>query len=146
MSWWERESKHKPWIFFTVFCSSSNILIRFFCLHRVASIVRPFFGAHPQNGSLKLFSPYVFVASVPLTVFSSSRPLANSLKPSRPLPSPWDRREGHPFLLVPHMHRRFQDLLFFSSHLQLTQSFPRDRLTHNQRFSLGHSKVSRQLP
>ena len=126
ISWRERESRYGPWIFFLVFFHGFNMLVHWFCLHRVESSVSPLFGAH---------LPIIF-AAIHLRGNCSTECLflftliANSLKPSLPHSSAWCRREEHPFLLVSFQHRRFVTSSFSS---QLTQSITRDELTHNQR-------------
>ena len=50
VSWGERESRIRPRIFLLVFYCSFNVFVGWFRLHKFATDVRPFFGAHPQNG------------------------------------------------------------------------------------------------
>ena len=81
----EREDGQRPWIFFLVFCCSSNVLIRWFHLYRLESSVRPLFGAH-GNFRLSSHSPSK----------SSSHLRANGLSnQSRCLTAVWCRWEEH---------------------------------------------------
>ena len=47
----ERKRRNRHWIFFLVFCCSSNILVCWFHLHSCASGVRPLFRAYSKIGA-----------------------------------------------------------------------------------------------
>ena len=62
-------SRDRPWIFFLVFCCSSNMLIRWFHLYRLMSGVRPPFGAHPKVGAATFNYLHVVLDSVHLCLY-----------------------------------------------------------------------------
>ena len=45
-----KESRHRPWVIFLVFCGWYNVLVRWFRLYSCASRVRPLFEARPKLG------------------------------------------------------------------------------------------------
>ena len=89
MSWGERVSRHRPWIFFLVFCCSSSMLVRWFCLHRFSSGVTLLFGAYSKMGASIFVCLYISLSRLQL---ESSRQAAPS-NPSRRLTSAWCQRE-----------------------------------------------------
>ena len=104
----ERVNWHRTWISSLVFCFRSNMFVHWFSFPRVTSSIRPFFGSHPQNGSPKFSSPYIFVASVQLGVFTLSRLPANPPKPTRP-PS-CTRYRGEDHICLQRLYTRAEDL------------------------------------
>ena len=68
MSWGERESRYRPWIFFLVFCCSSNVLIRWFRVHGCTSGMRILFGVNPKMKLVFFASLYISLADVQLLV------------------------------------------------------------------------------
>ena len=52
ITWWERENRQRPWIFFLVFCFISNILVCW-----IASSLGSFVDYSPQNLARKLSPP-----------------------------------------------------------------------------------------
>ena len=108
----EKESRDRPWIFFLVFCCSSTMLVLWFRFHRFASGVRPPFRSLPKNGATIFVCPYISVACVQLTVFTSSRQATNSLKPSAYLCLVLEGGP-YPFPVVPLLRRRFGIFGFF---------------------------------
>ena len=82
--------------FFPVLSYSFYMFVRLFRFHRFASGVRPLFEAHPIKEGAYFVYFYSFLASVQLTVFTSSRLLANRLSNSgHLLTSAWWWREDH---------------------------------------------------
>ena len=59
------ERSHRPWIFFLVFCCSSNVLVCWFRLYSCTSVGR-FFGAHPKIGLVIFTRLYNLVTGVQL--------------------------------------------------------------------------------
>ena len=89
------------------------MFVRWFYLHGFASGVWGSFSEPtPKNEAHNFSSPHTFVASIQLTVFTSSWLLANSLKTSCLFPSTLCRWYEHSFLLVPHLRRRPGTLFF----------------------------------
>ena len=101
ISLWEKESRHRPWVFFLVLCCISNMLGRF-------QNVNSLWDSTPQNGASKLSPPHIFATGVQLRVFTSSCLAQLVKKPSCPLPSALCRTEEHPCPLVPLMRTRFR--------------------------------------
>ena len=60
----ERKSRHKPWIFFLVFCCSCNMVVHWFHLHSCTSSRGPLFGAHPKMRAATFGFLHIVLASV----------------------------------------------------------------------------------
>ena len=71
MSWEERESRHRPWIFLLVIYCSLSILAGLFHFHKFVSGVRPLIRAHSENGACEFLS----VLTSSWLVFNSYLPL-----------------------------------------------------------------------
>ena len=67
MSRGERESRHRPWILFLVFCCSSDVFVRWFCLYSCASGLRPLFELHHKIGLVTFVRLHIFVGWVQLS-------------------------------------------------------------------------------
>ena len=109
----EGESRHRPWIFFLVFCCSSNVFVSVFRRISCESGVTPF-ERSPENGAGN-FRPVSHFSGECLTVvFSSTRLPANTFQLKF---SPYFRllseRGTYPFSVVPHMLRRSGTPLIF---------------------------------
>ena len=82
----KQASKERSWIFFLVFCCSSNMLSRWFRLYRFASGVGLLFGACLKITAATLARLPIAVSSLQLTIFTSSRFFTNWFSnTSRPL-------------------------------------------------------------
>ena len=64
MPWWEKESRHRPWIFLLDFFGDSKVLFHWFSLHSCASCVRAFFRNHPKIGAVTFHYLHIVQASV----------------------------------------------------------------------------------
>ena len=91
----EKESRHRPWIFFLTFCCSYNILVSWFLLHSCASGVGPLFGAHPKTGGVIIVFLNIFMSGVQLLYFLVTSSWQLTFKPEFLLTSTWCRREDH---------------------------------------------------
>ena len=65
----EREGKYRSWIFFLIFCCSSNLLVRWFRLHSCAFGVGPLFGAHPKTEAIIFVSLHLRGRKLPVFFF-----------------------------------------------------------------------------
>ena len=103
----ERESRHRPWLFFPTFWCSSNALFHLICLHNRASDVGPLFWAHAKTRAVIFVYLYIFVASVQL----SSLPRHTTFRTNfqtwvASLLPPGVQGNTYPFPVVLHLHWR----------------------------------------
>ena len=116
MLWGEKESRHRPWIFFLVFCYISNVLVivRRFRLHSCVSSVKTQFGAHSKLATVIFVSLYIFVAGVQLLFLpchvSESTNLQTRVIPLLP---PGVGGRTYPLSVVPILCRSFWTSCFF---------------------------------
>ena len=103
--WCGKKSRHRPWIFFLVFCCISNMLFRWVTSSLIPSLERT-----PKISARKLSSHYIFVAAVQLPVFTSSRLVDCSPKNDSSHAFNWCPWDGHPLSVAPHMHTRSWNL------------------------------------
>ena len=105
MSWGERESRHRPFIFLLVSCCSSNVFVRWFHLHRSGS------RAHLQIRAAVFYNLLIVLASdhPRLYLFASGCKVTFKSKSSAYFHLV-SEGEAYPFPVVPHM---IWDRLFF---------------------------------
>ena len=71
----EKEIRDKSWIFFLVFCCSSNVFFRWLRLHSYISGIRSLFGAHPKIGASTFGCLHIIWSSTGLIVYDRQIPL-----------------------------------------------------------------------
>ena len=116
----EGESRYRPWIFSLVFCCSSSIFVRWFCLHSFVSGVRSLFGAHPKMRAVIFVCLYISVSRLQLTDFYlivSGCQLTFKSESSAYFHLVLEGGGSDPFLVVPHLRRCFGNSGFFESFL-----------------------------
>ena len=91
----ERKREQKRILnFLFVFSCSSNVLVRWFRLHRFASVVRSLFGAHPEIGAATFDYLHLVLVCVHSRLYLVTS-CSQLIFISKSSPSAWWRRDKH---------------------------------------------------